>query len=204
MELFTPESVSSWLLNYGSIALFILLALGILALPIPEETLMVAAGAMIHNEMLRATPTLLAAYGGSICGMTLSYVLGATAGSYFLEKVAGKIGFSEHHLERAHHWFERFGTWTLMIGYFIPGVRHFTGFAAGTTRLEFSRFALFAYTGAILWASSFIALGYFFGDYVLEYVHRLNVRVDDVVTVSIVLIAGYLIWRLSKGCNSNR
>lgn len=197
-SIFSTETLSVWLIDYGSIALFILLALGILALPIPEETLMVAAGVMIQKGLLRATPTLFAAYGGSICGMTLSYVLGLTAGSYFLEKGTARLGLSRDHLERAHNWFERFGTWALMIGYFIPGVRHFTGFAAGSTRLEFSRFAFFAYTGALVWATFFIAIGYYFGNYVLETLHEVVVNVDDVVTLSILIIAGLIIYRLSK------
>ena len=37
----------------------------------------------------------------------------------------------EEHLNRAHTWFERAGHWSLTFGYFIPGVRHFTAYAAG-------------------------------------------------------------------------
>ena len=51
-----------------------------------------------------------------------------------------------------------------VLGYFIPGVRHFTAYAAGMSDLEPPQFALFAYSGAALWSASFIALGYFLGE----------------------------------------
>jgi membrane protein DedA with SNARE-associated domain len=63
-----------------------------------------------------------------------------------------------------HSWFERRGRWTLLIGYFIPGVRHLTGYVAGASELSFSNFALFAYTGAFCWALIFITLGYMLGE----------------------------------------
>jgi membrane protein DedA with SNARE-associated domain len=50
-----------------------------------------------------------------------------------------------------------------VIGYFIPGVRHFTGFSSGMATLPFHHFALFAYSGALLWVTSFLTIGYFFG-----------------------------------------
>src|SRR5437762_1411273 len=127
------QTLSHWLLEYGSIALFFLLALGIIALPVPEETLMVIAGVLVFNGKLHAHSTFIAAYAGSISGITMSYVLGKTAGHYFLLKVFKWLGISSHHIDRAHEWFERYGTWALFIGYFIPGLRHFTGFTAGTT-----------------------------------------------------------------------
>src|SRR5207253_10228997 len=61
-------------------------------------------------------------------------------------------------------WFERRGRWTLLVGYFIPGVRHLTGYVAGASELSFPNFALFAYTGAFCWATIFITLGYVLGE----------------------------------------
>ena len=68
-------------------------------------------------------------------------------------------------IDRVHSWYERFGKWLLLFGYFIAGVRHLTAFTAGTTRLRLPVFALFAYTGAFLWTLTFVSLGYFLGDH---------------------------------------
>ena len=124
------------------------LALGIIALPVPEETLMVLSGFLMSQGTLRIAPTILAATLGSICGITVSYLVGKTAGYYFLHKHGSWLGLTEDRLDKAHEWFTKFGKWALLIGYFIPGVRHFTGLSAGTTRLDYSLFATFAYLGA--------------------------------------------------------
>ena len=166
MEFLAEDTAfTAWLLHYGSFALFGLLALGIIAFPVPEESLMIAAGFLMSNGNLPVGSTVLASLGGSICGITISYIIGRTAGHYAVTKYGKWIGLSTQKLKKAHEWFEKFGTWALFVGYFIPGVRHFTGFCAGTTDLEISRFTLFAYFGALVWVSTFLSIGYFFGDY---------------------------------------
>jgi membrane protein DedA with SNARE-associated domain len=66
--------------------------------------------------------------------------------------------------ERTQRLFRRFGGWLLAFGYFIPGVRHVTAIAAGTTPLGFRSFSAWAYPGAVLWSTTFVALGYYAGD----------------------------------------
>lgn len=158
------SSLSLWLVQYGAFALFGLLALGIFALPVPEESLMVAAGLLMSNGNVAIGSTFLAALLGSICGISMSYLVGRTAGHYVVTKYGRWVGLTERRMKKAHRWFEQFGTWALLVGYFIPGVRHFTGLCAGSTDLEPSRFILFAWSGALLWVSTFLSVGYFFGD----------------------------------------
>jgi membrane protein DedA with SNARE-associated domain len=67
-------------------------------------------------------------------------------------------------LARAHDWFERLGGWSLTFGYFVAGVRHLTALAAGMAKFEPPKFAAFAYTGALLWTSTFIGLGILLGE----------------------------------------
>ena len=43
-------------------------------------------------------------------------------------------------------------------------MRHFTAYAAGISELEPPHFALYAYSGALIWVSTFIGLGYFLGE----------------------------------------
>jgi membrane protein DedA with SNARE-associated domain len=151
------------LLDYGSIALFVLLALGILALPVPDETLMVAAGFLIARGKLNFSFTVFAAYMGAICGISLSYLIGRYGGSVLLEKYGHFVRLTKPRIERTRHWFSRIGMWALFIGYFIPGVRHFTGYIVGTVRIPFNRFAIFAFSGAIVWSSTFLTIGFLLG-----------------------------------------
>lgn len=191
------ESLSWWLLHWGSLALFCFLIFGILALPIPEETLMVIAGTMMHQGVLHIHWTILAAITGSMCGITSSYLLGRTAGA-FLSKHTRWFGVTETHLKKVHDWFEKYGSWTLFFGYFVPGVRHFTGLMAGTAKLEYKRFALFAYGGAVVWTSTFLSIGYFLGNYFFAALKDIEINFDDILSIAIFIGICALIYYLRK------
>jgi membrane protein DedA with SNARE-associated domain len=154
------DNFSQIILQHGSIALFVLLAVGIVGLPIPDETLLVFVGFLLARDKLPLVSTLVCAYIGSMCGISLSYVIGRLAGSWLIKRYGRWIGITPQRIERAHAWFQRIGAWTLPIGYFIPGVRHLTGYVAGTLQLNLRKFSLFAYSGAVIWVSTFIIIGY--------------------------------------------
>jgi membrane protein DedA with SNARE-associated domain len=164
MECLNNELLISWLNQYGSFALFGLLALGIVALPIPDETLIILSGALIANGHIEWLPTLIAVYAGGMCGITISYILGRSCGHYIIHKYGKWVGLTSIKFEKAQRWFVRYGKWTLFFGYFIPGVRHFTGIIAGSMNLSYKQFAVIAYLGEFVWASVFIIVGYFLGD----------------------------------------
>ena len=138
--------------------------LGIVGLPVPDETLLVFCGYLIWKGRLQPAETFLAGFGGSACGITISYLLGRTYGHKLIYRYGRYIGLTLERLDQVHRWFVRLGTWLLAIGYFIPGVRHFTALIAGTTELSWPVFALFAYSGAAIWVVTFLALGYVVGD----------------------------------------
>lgn len=157
--------MTQWLTNYGSLAVFGLLATGIIGLPIPDETLLVFAGLLMAKGHISLVLTPIAAFFGSIIGITTSYLLGYLAGRPLILRYGKYVGITEAKLTMTHNWFEHFGKWCLTIGYFIPGIRHLTGIVAGTAYLKYWEFAVFAYTGALLWSLTFISLGYYFYDF---------------------------------------
>lgn len=187
--------ITQWIIQYGNISLFVLLAIGIVGLPIPDETLMVFAGLLIAKGHLAPLSSLLAALAGSICGISLSYLLGRTAGSFLVKKYGPKVGLTSANVQKAHSWFERIGKWALFFGYFVPGVRHLTGYVAGITRLEYQRFALFAYCGASIWVMTFLSIGYYFGETWEQWIQAID---RDIWIFICMLIGISLIYFLVK------
>lgn len=157
------ETASAWITSYGGIALFCLLALGIVGLPVPDETLLVFVGVLIAKGKLNMFTTLIAAFAGSCLGITLSYILGYALEKLFIEKYGPWIGITEKKLAKVRYWFDKIDKWALFFGYFIPGVRHLTGYIAGTTEMSFRRFITFAYLGAFVWCVTFLTIGYVSG-----------------------------------------
>jgi membrane protein DedA with SNARE-associated domain len=147
--------------THGSWVIFVLLGLGIIALPVPEETLLVFSGFLIARGDLTIFKTFTAAILGTMCGITVSFLLGKSAGVFLIKKWGKYIGLSETRLIKAQGWFEKAGKWALVVGYFIPGIRHLTGYAAGMLKLPYPQFAAYAYAGGIAWSSFFLTVGFF-------------------------------------------
>jgi membrane protein DedA with SNARE-associated domain len=150
--------------SYGYLGVFGSLMLGMFGLPMPDESILTAAGFLVSKNYLQLLPALLAAFLGSICGITVNYLVGRFIGFPLLHRYGYFLGISDEKIGWAHQWFENYGRPALFVGYFIPGLRHLTAFTAGASRLEYWRFAPFAYSGGLCWVASFIAVGYFLGE----------------------------------------
>jgi membrane protein DedA with SNARE-associated domain len=190
------ESVFDWVANYGAGTLFLLLTLGIVGLPIPEETLLVFSGYLIFKGALNPVETLAAGVLGSWCGISMSYWIGRTVGLGVVHRFGKRLHLGDENLDRAHRWFDRKGHWALFGGYYVVGVRHLTAIVAGASRLDFTEFMLYAWSGGFGWVVSFLALGYFVG----EDWRRIAGLVDRyLVYLSIVLVAiVFLYWLLVR------
>jgi membrane protein DedA with SNARE-associated domain len=154
------ETAIAWVVQHGYAGIFFALMLGIVGLPIPDETVLVFTGYLISQDRLAALPSLVCALLGSVCGITVSYAIGRTFGLYLVQTFGRYVHVSHERLNRAHRWFQRMGRWSLALGYYVPGVRHLTAYVAGAAGLEFPTFALFAYSGGLIWSVTFIAIGY--------------------------------------------
>ncbi len=192
------ESLLAWLTQYGYAGLFVLLLLGILGLPIPDETLLVFCGYLIYRGRLNFAGAFLSGFTGSLCGISLSYYLGLKFGRTVMDRYGRYLRITPKDVDKVSLWFQRIGYWLLTIGYFIPGVRHFTALVAGMSRLDFRTFACFAYPGAALWVAIFLILGYVFGErweHTSEMVHRYSI----IGTLALLgLVAGAWGVRLAK------
>lgn len=190
------DAVLQWVSTYGYVAIFGLLVLGIVGLPVPDEWLLVFSGYLVYSGRLSLAGTLTAAILGSSCGITLSYLIGRKLGAPLLHSKAGRLlRISDRKIEYVHDWFNRIGHWALFIGYFIPGVRHFTALVAGMSLLEYPAFARYAYSGAVFWVCLFVFIGLHFGEHwktVLQGVEH-NLRLAASVAAGLALV--YIIFR---------
>lgn len=144
--------------------MFGLFFLGILGMPLPEETLLVFSGFLVSTGKLDFWPTFLVCFSGSILAMTIAYWIGRTLGHSLIERVGKRFEIVYQVYQKTRSWFDRFGKWALPIGYFITGVRQFTAYFAGITRLPFPTFILYTYTGGLVWSLLFVTLGWQLGE----------------------------------------
>jgi membrane protein DedA with SNARE-associated domain len=173
------DFVLHWVAQYGYAALFLLVALGIVGLPIPDEAILMFAGFLVSDGDLKLGPAFLASFCGTVFGITMSYVLGRFVGVGLFNRFAMVFRPNPEairkNLRRVERWFLREGVWVLAFGYFIPGIRHLSAIVAGMSRLRPGLFALVAYSAAFCWTAFFIGFGYLVGKKWAKYaviIHR--------------------------------
>jgi membrane protein DedA with SNARE-associated domain len=158
------DAVFHWIASYGYGFVFVALMLGVVGLPIPDETLLVYCGYLISTGHMKPIPAWLCSVAGSWCGISLSYTIGRTLGLGVVHRFGKYLHITQERIDQVHAWFDRIGHWALVLGYYIAGLRHFTAIVAGTSKLRFVSFAAYAWTGGLLWVTTFLTLGYYLGE----------------------------------------
>lgn len=184
--------------HYGYAGIFALLALGIIGLPIPDETLLMFVGYLSFEHRLRLVAAFASAFFGAACGITISYMLGRAFGLYVPSRWRSFLRLTPERIERVDEWFRRGGEWILVVGYFVPGVRHLTAYAAGGSSLAFPQFSIFAYAGALIWTTTFIGFGYFLGEGWNQGAGRFERNLAILMAVAVVAILIFLSVRKRK------
>ncbi|WP_142066685.1 DedA family protein [Brevibacillus sp. AG162] len=159
MEVAVEQHLDLFLMKYGYVGIFFSLTLGVVGLPIPDEVLMTYAGYAVSRGVLHMPFTVLSAFLGAAVGITISYAIAWKWGLPLLLKVGPYLHITPKKIESTQKLFAKYGPYLLLIGYFLPGVRHITAYLAGVSAMGFRRFAFFAYAGAFLWSVTFLLLG---------------------------------------------
>ncbi|WP_209125130.1 DedA family protein [Alkalihalobacillus sp. BA299] len=182
------------IMKYGYIAIVLILMGGIVGLPIPDEVLLTLIGYYTYIGKMSYVLALLAAFIGATIGISFSYLLGAKLGLPFLMKHGPRFHISHKKISYTQQLFYKFGPLLLFIGYFIPGIRHITGYLSGISNYKFLKFSFFAYTGAFTWVFIFITLGHELGNkwFIVE---KYLLKVSLILFALLLLIIIFLILR---------
>lgn len=180
----------SWLIiRYGYIGIFAALALGIVGLPIPDEVLLTYVGYNVFQGKMMYLLAVVSAFLGAVTGISISYLIGTKLGLPFLKRFGPKIHITQQRIEYTQSLFNKYGNIVLIVGYFIPGVRHLTAYIAGISHMKLRKFMVFSYSGAFLWSITFISLGYELGErwFLVEgYINRYKFYVFIVGTLLVL------------------
>ena len=142
--------------EYRYFAMFGILFISAMGVPIPEEPLLVASGLSVgwgNSEYHLAVAACLA---GILAGDMWVYFLGRRGGKWFLSTRLGSWVFSEKRQERIEHLYEKHGAKTVFLGRFIPAVRFGVFFFAGRHRMPIRKFLGLNALGAMVYAPLWI------------------------------------------------
>lgn len=190
--------LTSLLEHYGYYLIYLFLCLEMLALPLPGEMMMSYIGLFVYENKLSWLFSIASAGAGVLTGVTLSYWIGYRLGRPFIAKHGARLHLTEARMNQLDAWFAKYGNKLLFAAYFIPGVRHITGYFCGVTRMPFRRYAIFAYSGALFWVSLFISLGKVLGPKWEQYHSTVNRYMIIFGVASAVLTGVIYVYRKYK------
>ena len=171
---------------YGILFAIIFAETGLVVTPfLPGDSLLFAVGAisarpeMGMNVWLVSLVILVAA----ILGDTVNYWIGRHLSQLLMRKFPRIV--KQAHIDKTNVFFAKYGGKTLIIARFVPIVRTFAPFVAGSGRMNYTKFMYYNVVGAILWVVLIIPAGYFFGQ--LDVVKKnFELVVIGIIVVSLI------------------
>lgn len=138
---------------------FVLLLCG-LGLPVPEDVVLVAAGALGQIDGRGWVEVSVVMYAGVMLGDSTIFVAGRYFGAQLRRSRWFRRYFSEKKQAKVEDLFERYHSWVLFVGRFLPGLRAPIFFTAGSTRVKFWKFFFFDGLAALISVPFFVWLGH--------------------------------------------
>lgn len=148
---------------YGYWIVFFGVMLENAGLPVPGETILLAAGFFASQHHFSVLAVMGIATTGAVMGDNCGYWVGHRVGRRLLVRYGRYVMLTESRFRGMEKYFESHGDKTVLVARFITGFRVFTALFAGATGMRWSKFLLFNVLGAISWAVVMTLLGFFFG-----------------------------------------
>jgi len=127
-------SIGQLVESFGYLAVFGLVGIESLGIPVPGETALVLAGAYAgHTHKLSAWLIFAVAVAAAIIGDNIGYWIGATGGYRLARKYGQKVRLDESKLKIARYLFDRHGAKVVFFGRFVAVLRTYAAFLAGTS-----------------------------------------------------------------------
>ena len=166
MHFDTTQLISS----YGYWAVGVVVALESMGIPLPGETILVAAATYAGaTHDLDIALVIVAAAIGAIVGDSCGFFIGREIGLPLLHRHGARIGLTEPRLKVGQYLFLRHGGKVVFFGRFVALLRTFAAMLAGANRMYWPRFLLFNAAGGVVWACVFGIGGYSFGRLIDEF-----------------------------------
>src|SRR5262249_31854161 len=134
--------------SYGAGAVFLLMVLESALIPVPSEASMLYGGLLVARGQESLVVIVIAGVLGNLIGSWIAYWIGRARGREWALRLKF-LHVTEARLERADRWFDRWGSWAVLLSRCIPIVRTFISLPAGIPPMPLSRFPILTRSGGI-------------------------------------------------------
>src|SRR3954466_12311460 len=159
----TIENVFSLLAQYGYLIVFFGVMLESAGVPLPGETILIAAGILAQQGRMDVGDAILFGILGAVVGDQIGYWVGREGGRPFVLRWGRYVLITPEGLARPEAFFERHGGKAVFLARFFSGLRVFGALVAGISRMRWRTFLFYNALGGAVWATAAVSAGYLLG-----------------------------------------
>ncbi len=190
----TMDQILSLIGQYGYLVVFFGVMLESVGVPLPGETILIAAGFLIHQGTLDLGETIVFGVLGTIVGNQLGYWAGRQGGRPFVLRWGHYVRVPHERLVRVERFFARHGGKAVFLARFVPGLRAFGALAAGISRMHWWTFLFYNVLAGVVWATASILVGYLFSgslNLLEEWMGSVTVLLVLLIVITLLLYLAY-------------
>jgi membrane-associated protein len=162
---------------------------------LPGDTLLIISGLLTHTSLVFGVDiwwVCLAIGLAAFVGGEVGYLIGHKFGPSIFERKESGL-FSVKNVERTNAFFARFGGLAVILARFVPIVRTFTPVAAGVGHMNYKKYTLYNFIGAIIWGVGLTYFGFLIG-YIPPVADFVQSYIDVILIGAVVLTLIPTLW----------
>ena len=177
--------------HYGYLAVGGLVLVEDFGIPVPGETILIAASLYAGAGKLNVVAVGVIAWVCAVLGDNIGFAIGHFGGRRLALKYGKYVFLTPKRLDQAEQFFDHHGGKIIVVARFIEGLRQANGIVAGITGMHWKRFIPFNALGAALWVGLWVSLGYLAGSHITtiyEQITRYSLYVLIALAVAVVAL----------------
>lgn len=187
------------LVTFGTIGLFLIVFAEsglLIGFFLPGDSLLFTAGLFAAQGTLSLPVILVGCFLAAVAGDQVGYAFGNKVGPALFRRPDSRF-FKQEYIDKAQHFFERYGAKTILLARFVPIVRTFAPIVAGVGTMRYRTFVTYNVIGGLLWAVGVTLLGYMLGELIPDIDTYLLPIIVMIILLSVIPI-GLEWWKARK------
>ena len=186
--------IEEFIINYGLISIFIIVALEYANLPLPSELVLPLIGIFAFEYDMNFIQVLTASVLGGLSGSIINYYLGLKLGKPLVDMLATRFPSTKKSIRASYSWIKKYDKSSIMISRLIPVARTFISIIAGVIKMNIIAFIIYSTIGISLWNLILISAGYILSDK-LHIIISILKKYSLFVIILIIIILGFYILK---------
>ncbi|MEW6624727.1 MAG: DedA family protein [Bacillota bacterium] len=173
------------------VTLFVWLIIGVVFAPINRESIIIFMGVLSSVGTINPVYAFFITTMATFIGYSIGYILAKAVKRIFFNKPSPVV---QQRIKRSNQLLEKYGTFAVVISYYIPGARHFLPVIVGLGKMGIGRFLASSFAGAFIWTISLFFPAYYLGENWQVIINNIFRAENITVWFIFIIIMAAIVW----------